>query len=97
MASEANARVKSAYVEIDGLSLPNINEFRIRSRPFNLSFSENNIFGVRAGVTRGVSEGYWIILDSLTRGIHELRFGGEAYVMDILEFKTDVTYHLNVN
>lgn len=96
MASEANERVKSAYVEIDGLRLPNINEFRIRSHPFDLYFHENNIFGVRPGVTRSVSDGYWIIMDSLTRGIHQLRFGGEAYVMDTLEFKTDVTYHLTV-
>jgi hypothetical protein len=95
MASEANERVKSAYVEIDGLR-PNINEFRIRSRPFDLYFHENNIFGVRAGVTKSVSDGYWIIMDSLTRGIHQLRFGGEAYVMDTLEFKTDVTYHITV-
>ena len=50
---------------------------------------------MQAGVTsRARSEGYWIILQPLTRGIHQLRFGGEAYVMDTLEFKTDVTYHL---
>lgn len=96
MASEANERVKSAYVEIDGTRLPNIKQFRIRSCPFDLYFPEKNIFGVQAGVTRSVSEGYWIILGSLTRGIHQIRFGGEAYVMDRLEFKTDVTYHLTV-
>jgi hypothetical protein len=96
MASEANERVKSAYIEIDGIRLPNIKHFRIRSCPFDLYFPENNIFGVQPGVTRSVSEGYWIILGPLTRGIHQLRFGGEAYMMDALEFKTDVIYHLTV-
>ena len=38
MASEANERVKDAYVEIDGLR-PNINEFRIRIPSFRFIFS----------------------------------------------------------
>jgi hypothetical protein len=96
MASETNDRVKSAYVEIDGMMLPDIRQFRIRSRAFDLYLPENNIFGVRAGVTRSVSEGYWIILDSLRLGIHRIKFGGETYVKDILEFKTDVIYNLTV-
>ena len=50
---------------------------------------------MQAGVTREEKRRIWIILQPLTRGIHELRFGGEAYVMDTLEFKTDVTYNLH--
>ena len=71
MASEANERVKSAYVEVDGIRFPNIKQFRIRPRPFDLYYPENNIVGVQGGVIRSASEGYWIILGSLTRGIHQ--------------------------
>ena len=78
--------VKSAYVEVDGIRFPNIKQFRRRSRPFDLYFHQNNIFGMQGGIIRSASEGYWIILGSLTRGIHQLRFGGEAYMMDTLEF-----------
>lgn len=96
LARETCARVRRAYVEIDGIVVPNIGQFRIRSSPFDLYFPENNIFGVKAGITRSVSEGYWIILDQLACGFHTLRFGGDTYVMDTLEFKTDVTYYLTV-
>jgi hypothetical protein len=96
LAREANDRVKSAYVEIDGIAVQNIKRFRIRSHPFDLYFPENNVFGVSPGATKSVSDGYWIILCSLARGIHKLRFGGEAYTMDKLEFKTDAMYDLIV-
>jgi hypothetical protein len=96
MALEVGERVKSPYAEIDGIRVSNMKQFRIRTAPFDLYFPENNIFRVQAGVTRSVSDGYWILLDPLSSGIHQLRFGGESYLMDKLEFKTDVTYHLTV-
>ncbi len=96
MASEANEHVRIAYVEIDGKRLSNMNEFIVRSSPFDLYYPKNNIVDVRPGITRAVSEGYWIILRPLAHGIYQLKFGGEAYLNDTLEFKTDVVYHLNV-
>lgn len=96
MVSETNERAKNVYVDIDGISLPDIDQFRFRSSPFNLHIPANNIFGVRAGATRSVSEGYWIILGPLARGAHRLRFGGQTYIKDTLEFRTDVKYHLTV-
>lgn len=97
MVCEANDRVRSAYVEVDGMRLPNIKHFRIRSRPFDMYLPVNNILGVKTGTTRSISEGYWIVLDSLPHGHHRISFGGEAYIRDKLEFKTDVTYHLKLN
>lgn len=63
---------------IDGEDLFISERFRVQSPPFNFSFPPNNIFGAQAGPTRGVSDGYWIFLKPLHRGIHSIRTYGSC-------------------
>ena len=94
-AKNAIDRVKRLIISIDSKKISNLANYRVRSDPFEVNFPEHNVFGVEPGITRAVSDGYWIMLKPLPPGKHTLHFGGEAYCQkEMLEFKTDVTYHL---
>jgi hypothetical protein len=51
-----------AQVTINGTAIENLDNFRIQSSPFNVTFPENNVFGISPGQTQAVSDGIWIIL-----------------------------------
>jgi hypothetical protein len=63
---------------IDGQNVP---IYRIQSDPimFPLSIPVNNTFNVRGGVTtRATSDGYWVFLESLPLGSHNIFFAGSC-------------------
>ncbi len=76
---------------IDGLNLHNLDKYRIRFGPFDLFLPENNIWNIKAGTTKAVSDGYWIFLKCLNDGKHEIYFHGVEP-----NFETEVTYHVTV-
>jgi hypothetical protein len=57
-----------AQVTINGTAIENLDRFRIQSPPFNVTFPENNVFGIFPGPTQAVSDGIWIILKPLPPG-----------------------------
>jgi hypothetical protein len=63
---------------IDNVSLKDLRNYRVRSRFFNLTFPQNGVYDVAAGITRSVCDGYWIFLKSLSREKHYLHFAGEC-------------------
>jgi hypothetical protein len=50
-----------------------MSEYRFQSSLFNLTLPENNVMGVPAQETQGVSDGYFVILKPLPKGEHETR------------------------
>jgi hypothetical protein len=78
-------------VSIDGLNLGRLNKCRIQFGPFDLYLPENNIWNIRAGVTRAVSDGFWVFLKPLSDGEHVIHFHGKEP-----HFETEVTYHITV-
>jgi hypothetical protein len=45
---------------VDGVSLQDIEKYRVRSSVFDLSYRENNIFELPSKSTRAISDGYWV-------------------------------------
>lgn len=84
---------------IDGISLKHLEKYRITSTLFNFTYPPNNIFGAPVGPTQGITDGYWVFLQPLSPGKHELHFGGTTPgnpTTGTANFSVDVTYHLIV-
>jgi hypothetical protein len=79
---------------IDGTGLTDIEKYRVRSRAFDLTFPEDNIFGFRPGITKAISDGYWIFLKPLSHGRHTIYASGSCYSGKTTE---SITWHLHVN
>jgi hypothetical protein len=78
---------------IDGTPVSNLTKFRVGSPVFSFTAVKDNVFGIPAGTTRSVADGYWALISPLPVGTHTISFGG-AYPPD--DFATSVTYTLTV-
>jgi len=92
--------VTSLDVSIDGIKISDLKQkYRVQSQLFDLMFPNNNVYGVSAGPSKAVSDGYWVILQPLSPGKHEVRFSGSAVDFTStapMNFATAAKYHLNV-
>ena len=77
---------------IDGMTIE-VKNFRVRSWCFEVTIPTNNFFGVREGITKIASDGYWLFIDSLSFGNHVLRSFGSCMSGRI---KIGCTYNLTV-
>jgi hypothetical protein len=78
---------------IDGVAVGGLQRFRVHSPVFQFTAAEGNVFGVPAGTTRSVADGYWVLIRPLSPGTHTISFGG-AFPPG--GFTTFVTYTLTV-
>jgi len=86
-------------VNIDGINLENLQKYRVQSPLFNITFPASNAYGIKAGTTQSVADGYWIFLNPVPAGNHKIHFKGA--IIDytstaIVNFSIDVTYNLTV-
>lgn len=85
---------------IDGVNLKQLDKYRATSpHPINATFPPNNVFGSPPGQTQLISDGYWVFLQPLPSGKHELHFSGLTPgnpTTGTTNFAVDVTYHLTV-
>jgi hypothetical protein len=84
---------------VDGIKLKDLEKYRVESPMFNMTFPSNNIFGQKAGPTIAKSDGWYVILEPLSPGTHNVSFAGSILgnpVTGTESYTTDVTYHLNV-
>jgi hypothetical protein len=91
------AKANIVEASLDGQALQ---AYRVQSQIFNITLPKNNILGAPEGVTEAVSDGYWILLEPLSIGQHEIHFRGSA--LDVTEtsttnFVTEASYHLTVS
>ncbi len=86
-------QVTVVQADVDGVSLQNLTVYRVQSPLFTFTAVSGNPFGIPAGQSPSVSDGYWIMLTPLSTGTHTLHFHGEA---PSLGFTTDTTYNLTV-
>jgi len=90
-------KVNSLRLIVDGVSLSNVSKYRVASPLFNLTLPENNNLGLDPQVTQAVSDGYWIILEPLTKGNHTIISTGA--IIDptgVSSFVSDVTWQINI-
>ncbi|MBV9179570.1 MAG: hypothetical protein JO327_12115 [Nitrososphaeraceae archaeon] len=84
---------------VDGINLNNLKQYRIQSPLFNFIFPKDNIYGVAPGPTQAVSDGYWILLQPLSPGKHNIHFNGAVVdftTTSTINFAEDTMYHLTI-
>jgi hypothetical protein len=89
----------SVEVIIDGLKLQEIDKYNVRSPIFDVVLPENNIFGAPAGPTKAVSGGWWVLLQPLPPGTHQISFGGSVLdnpTTGTQSFAVEATYNLTI-
>lgn len=92
---EAMNRVICLEARIDGEVVKHLEEYRALSEVFDLTFPEDNVYGVRPGITRSVCDGYWLFLKPLRSGQHQIDFKGETLLTDHIvteQLKVDDAY-----
>jgi len=77
--------------DVDGVKLTNLYDYRIQFGPFELSLPSNNIWNIRPGLTKAVSDGFWVFLKPLKDGYHRINFHGVEP-----HFETKVAYHITI-
>jgi hypothetical protein len=86
-------------ITVDGISIDNLDNYRFQSPLFNLTFPENNIAGVTPQTAKAVSDGFWILLEPLSPGMHEIHSKGvlgDPTATGTVNFALDVKYLLTV-
>ena len=81
---------------IDGKDVMNLQNFRVQSPLFFITYPPNNVFGVTndTGIPqKAIAEGYWVLLDGLKAGEHTIEFTGGVSAFN---FTTHVTYHITI-
>jgi hypothetical protein len=83
---------------IDGVPLNNLKMFRAASPLFQFTAVEDNPFGIPAGTTNSVADGFWVMLHPLRPGTHTISFGGSLVTPSNppQAFSTSVEYKLTV-
>jgi hypothetical protein len=75
-----------------------LDQFRQSSPLFPMNFIVDNIFGVPPGVIPAIVDGYFVGLEALSKGSHELHFTAQTNGIGPyagLSFSQDITYHIN--
>ena len=63
---------------VDGISIKDLDKYRIESPLFSFTLPKNNILGLPANITtQSVSDGNWVFLKPLPIGKHVIYFKGD--------------------
>ena len=92
-------KVTNLEASIDGMKIQDLNKYRIQSVLFNVTLPTNNILGQKAGITEAVADGFYILLQPLPAGNHEIHFSGllvDYTTTGPQNFGTETIYHLKV-
>jgi hypothetical protein len=91
--------VDSLEVTVDGKTVrgaKNLSEFRAQSPNLPFTLPEDNVLGAAPGRYHGTTDGYWMMLEPLSPGAHEVRFLGNVVVEGEIVFGLDITYDLTI-
>jgi len=94
-AQDAGSRTMAA--SINGTQLKNLEDYRVDSQLFDLTFPENNLFSTPPGKTKAVSDGFWVFLGPLPNGNYDIDHSGS--VLDpsgVNSYNTHAKYQLTV-
>jgi hypothetical protein len=82
----------SVEVSLDGVAIPDLEQYRVAAGPFSLIVPEGSP-GTDAGVGTAFSDGYSLLMPPLSPGEHTLR---TIYINANNVTPHDVTYHLHI-
>jgi hypothetical protein len=98
-ARESNNLASNLQTTVDGVNLQQLDKYRVTSPLFNLTFPTGNIFGAPVGTTQAIVDGFYVFLQPLSPGKHEVHFSGLTPAnptTGTTNFSVDVTDHLTV-
>ena len=98
-AKDDQDKATNLQATVDGVAIPNLKTYRVQSPLFNVTYPEDNISGVPPGHTQVISDGYWVLLEPLPAGNHEIRFTGSLIDFTAtgpLNFVSDAKYDIKV-
>lgn len=99
-ARAGNDSVTELFARIDGVDIgePELRTYRVDSPVFNMTLMENNILGLDPQTTSAVSDGYWLFLEPLSEGSHNIQY--RASIIDVTDpsqnFVTEARYQITV-
>jgi hypothetical protein len=98
-AKESIDKVTTLDASVDGTPLQNLSNYRIQSPFFNDTLPKDNILGDPEGTYLAIADGYWLFLEPLSPGQHEIRLHGAIIepTSPTPSFETAVTYHLTIS
>jgi hypothetical protein len=94
-----NNAVTNLEATVDGMKLLNLEKYRILSPLLDMTFPEDNPLGAPAGPTQMVSDGFYVFLEPLSAGKHDVHFSGTTVdnpTTGTTRLAIVVTYHLTV-
>jgi hypothetical protein len=81
---------------VDGVKLKSLEQYRTQSGFFNITIPEDNIYNSRAGTFRALTDGFFVFLEPLPPGKHDVHL--KVSVLNPIEqqynYNADWTYHL---
>jgi hypothetical protein len=86
-----------AFLSVDGKQITKLLDYRIHSRAFDINLPKDSVIDV-SGHTRAVSDGYWILLQPLKLGMHNIHFKASLTnpTTNILTYSDDLNYNVNI-
>jgi hypothetical protein len=79
------------------MALGKLEEFRVHTRAFDVNYPDNPIWGL-PGPSKAVADGYWVILEGLPEGVHNIHFKASLKnpITGKLFYKDSVKYTITV-
>jgi hypothetical protein len=97
MAAAASMDAVTLTASLDGGRLRDLQNHRVQSPVFTLTYPADNVVEVSAGTyAPQVADGYWLMLAPLRHGAHTLHFTAEITDGVFAGIVTEVTYYLIV-
>ena len=96
-AEEDESSNPGLFLTVDGREFKDLQKYRVHSRAFDINLPANPLGGT-PGSDRAVSDGYWVILEPLPPGKHNIHFKASLTnpTTGILFYNDDVKYTLNI-
>jgi hypothetical protein len=94
--------IVNVFCIIDGMPVRNINAFRFSTPQIRFTAPTPWIFGSTGGTGTSVGDGYYLMLDRLSRGKHTIHYGGTFHFdageigPDPVDLVKDITIDLTV-
>ena len=77
--------VVGVNASLNGVYLPNLENYRVQTDIFNFTLPENNILNLTSQATQDVADGNWLFLKPLPAGIYELKAKGDINATSTIE------------
>ncbi len=81
---------------VDGVKLKSLEQYRTQSGFFNITIPEDNIYNSRAGTFRALTDGFFVFLEPLPPGRHDVHLKVSVLnpIQQQFNYNADWTYHL---